>query len=431
MEQIIGAALSTVAGVMIPMINLVVHPELSSGVQGLLGCMGLTGIAVGASLIGSVSDRQGYLRWFRICPLLITVASLAVWLCGSVWVTLVGLFVIGLGVGGGYSLDSAYVSELMPRKWELVMVGIAKGTCALGFFLGAVACYVILLVDPSPRLWNAMILVVGALGAVTCLMRIGFAESPLWLLQNGDKADAEKAARKFFGPDVTVSETDIPAKNSSKASFSEMFKGQNIWKVIYGGVPWACEGVGVYGVGVFLPMLLIALGIESDTAKGIHKVMDSVALTAVINFFILPGFALGLLLMRRIYHPTLMASGFFACSAGLALLLVAYLLHWPVWVSVAALIIFEIALNAGPHLVTFIIPAQIFSLQERSTGSGLSATIGKVGAILGVFFMPMILRWGGITLVIAVCIGMQMLGGIIAATLASKVLPREPKGTES
>lgn len=428
MEQIIGAALSTVAGVMIPMINLVAHPELSSFVQGILGCAGLIGIAIGASVIGSLSDRQGYLKWFRICPAIITLAALLVWLTDSVACTIGGLFLIGLGVGGGYSLDSSYISELMPTKWKLIMVGIAKGTSALGFTLSALACYIILIYKPDPAIWNYMILVVAVLGLITCLLRIHFAESPMWLLEHGENAKAEKAAEFFFGPEGSVSPSDVPAPSGEKASFASLFKGKNLAKVIYGGIPWACEGVGVYGVGVFLPMLLMALGIESESTHGIHKIMNSVELTAVINFFIIPGFIIGLLLMKKVYHPRLMATGFFTCSAGLVLLLAAYLMHWPMWVSVGAFIIFEIALNAGPHLITFIIPSQIFPIDERSTGSGISATIGKIGAILGVFFMPLLLKWGGITLVLIVCIGVELVGGLITVIMAKKVMP-EPQST--
>lgn len=423
MEQIIGAALSTVAGVMIPMINLVTHPELSSFIQGILGCAGLIGIAIGASVIGSLSDREGYLKWFRICPAIITLAALLVWLSDSVAFTIAGLFLIGLGVGGGYSLDSSYISELMPAKWKLIMVGIAKGTSALGFTLSALACYIILVYNPDPAIWNYMILIVAALGLITCILRIRFAESPMWLLEHGESSQAQKAAKYFFGPDASISPADVPAPSAQKASFASLFKGKNLSKVIYGGIPWACEGVGVYGVGVFLPMLLMALGIESESAEGIHKIMNSVELTAIINFFIIPGFIIGLVLMRKVYHPRLMASGFFTCSAGLCLLLAAYLLHWPVWISVLAFILFEIALNAGPHLITFIIPSQIFPVDERSSGSGISATIGKIGAILGVFFMPLLLKWGGITLVLIVCIGVEVAGGLITAVMAKKVMP--------
>lgn len=61
LEQVIGAALSTVVGVMIPMIQLASTSGLSSFMQGIMGAIALIGIAVGSTLIGYLADREGYL----------------------------------------------------------------------------------------------------------------------------------------------------------------------------------------------------------------------------------------------------------------------------------------------------------------------------------------------------------------------------------
>ncbi|MDE6510998.1 MAG: MFS transporter, partial [Muribaculaceae bacterium] len=41
--QFIGQGLATLVGIVIPLIQLVAHPELSSGIQGLMGCISLIG----------------------------------------------------------------------------------------------------------------------------------------------------------------------------------------------------------------------------------------------------------------------------------------------------------------------------------------------------------------------------------------------------
>lgn len=56
MEQIIGAGLSTVVGIMLPMMQLILHPGLPSLLQGLIGATGLIGIGVGSAVIGKLSD---------------------------------------------------------------------------------------------------------------------------------------------------------------------------------------------------------------------------------------------------------------------------------------------------------------------------------------------------------------------------------------
>ncbi|MDE6083401.1 MAG: hypothetical protein K2G11_02845 [Muribaculaceae bacterium] len=57
--QMIGTALATLVGIVIPMIQILSHPELPSWLQGLLGCMDLIGIAIGSVILGNISDKKG------------------------------------------------------------------------------------------------------------------------------------------------------------------------------------------------------------------------------------------------------------------------------------------------------------------------------------------------------------------------------------
>lgn len=419
MEQLIGASLSTIVGIVIPLLNLLLHPELSSTVQGIMGASGLVGIAVGSAIIGPLSDRQGYLWWFRICAVLIIAGSFVASLEPSAWIICTGLFIAGLGCGGGYTLDSAYISELMPDKWRSFMVGVAKASCSVGFLVPAVIAFFILRSDATPDAWRTIVWIMGALGILTLLMRIRWAESPGWLLSKGRVEAAKKAAVFFFGSEATISAADesVNSQVSSKKAGGNgiaLFKGKNLIRVIYSGIPWACEGLGVYGIGVFLPVLIIALGLDHSDATGIPKIANSVELTAIINFCILPGFVIGLLLVNRLNHAFMLWFGFLGSAVGMGVLLAAYLLHWPTWVSLTAFMSFEILLNAGPHLITYIIPAEIYPVQYRGAGSGVADFLGKLGAIVGVFFMPTLLKAGGMTLVLEVTIAVMLAGAAIS-----------------
>lgn len=412
MEQIIGTGVSTVVGVMIPMMLMVMHHDLGAFLQGIIGAIGLIGIAFGSMTIGRLSDRQGYLLWFRLCPLIIVAGSLLCWLVPTVPGLIVGLFVIGIGVGGGYSLDSSYISELMPKKWRLVMVGVAKSTCSLGFVGVAVVCYIILRIKPDASIWNGLMLIIGAMGAVTFLLRIRWYESPEWLLAHGKTAAAAKAAQAFYGPNAEPSPLCSPAPAAASKPQS-LFEGNNLRKVIYSGIPWACEGLAVYGFGVFMPVLLIALGIGQSHATGMPKIIESVEKTAVVNFFMVPGFVAGLLMMHRTNHVKMLSGGFLACAVGLGVLLAAYLLKLPGWIMIIGFVIFEFFMNWGPHLITYIIPSHIFPVAERGSGNGIAAMLGKVGAVLGVILMPLLLKWGGMLLVLSVSIGVMIFGAAI------------------
>ena len=412
LEQLIGAALSTVVGVIIPLILLLGSPHLSAADQGILGASGLIGIAVGSVIIGKLMDSMGYLLWFRLSALIIAAGAAGVYLSDSFWPLAIFLFCIGLGVGGGYSLDSGYISEIMPSRWESFFVGLAKATSSLGFVGGAAYAYVFLKVDASAAAWPDLILFVGALGVLAFLLRIRWYQSPRWLMARGETAKAQQAARDFRGPEAEV--LPLPAKDAgAPVSWGAMFRGENLEKVIFSGVSWACEGLGVYGFGVFLPILVMALGLQGDVGEGVAKVLDSVRTTTFINIFIGAGFALGLAILHKVNSVRLMGWGFILCAVALAVLLGGHAWGWPVWISFLAFVVFETALNAGPHLITFIIPSKIYPVAERGAGMGIAAMMGKVGAILGVFFMPVLLSWGGITAVLVVSIVVQLLGAAV------------------
>lgn len=422
--QLIGTAVATVAGVIIPMMNILAHPELSTFMQGLIGCVDLIGIAIGSVIFGSLSDKYGYLFFFRFCPAVILGASLIAIFVPDVTVLTIALFVVGLGIGGEYSLDSGYVSELMPVKYRPLMVGVTKTASALGNIIAAGLCFWVILATKNAGDWHLLMWIVAGIAALMLLLRIRFYESPTWLLNHGKTEEAEKAVEGFLGKDVMIpvpvasdSKPGSGASSTKKSStgfFSFIF--QNGKRVILSGVPWACEGLGVYGIGVFLPILVMALGLEHFTPgePEIFHVASSVEITLYISCIILPGFILGLWLINKKKSITAIQSvGFWLCAATLVVLLLSYHFHWNKWISIGAFMGFELFLNMGPHLITYVLPPKIYPVDTRGEGVGIAAAVGKIGAVLGVFFIPVLLKAGGATLVLIVSIVVMALGAVI------------------
>lgn len=200
------------------------------------------------------------------------------------------------------------------------------------------------------------------------------------------------------------------------------------------GVPWACEGLGVYGIGVFLPILVMALGLQHDVpgeAQILH-VASSVEITLWISCIMLPGFILGLWLINRKKSITAIQSvGFWLCAATLLLLLLSYHLHWNNWISIGAFMGFELFLNMGPHLITYVLPPKIYPVETRGEGVGIAAAVGKVGAVLGVFLIPVLLKAGGATLVLIVSIAVMAAGALVTNTYGHLVRDEEKKGSNT
>ena len=416
--QFIGQGLATLVGIVIPLIQLVAHPELSSGIQGLMGCISLIGIMLGTVVFGRLSDRYGYLFFFRLCPLIILATSLICVFVHAVPVLLVCLFLMGFAIGGEYSLDPDYISELMPAKWRTFMVGLAKALASAGSAVVAIICYVMITKSKDPAIWPDLFYITGAIAAIMFISRIGFAQSPQWLMSRGHAAEAQKAVEKFLGPDVRMI-SDVASATSSKPQAKPESMGafikEHLRKIILTGVPWACEGLGVYGIGIFLPVLIMSFKIDSlpATAPQIEHITHSVGLTFVLTIVMMLGFGLGLWLLKKENHVKMQIVGFWGSAIGLGLLMAAYLCHWPSWVAIAGFVIFELFLNAGPHLITFILPSQVYAIENRGTGTGIAAGIGKAGAVAGAFIIPVLLKGGGPTTVMIVSIAVMVAGALI------------------
>ncbi len=426
--QLIGTAVATLVGIVIPLLNIILHPELSSFMQGLIGCVDLIGIAIGSIIFGRLSDKYGYLFFFRFCPALILTASLIAIYVPSVAVLTVCLFFVGLGIGGEYSLDSDYVSELMPVKYRALMVGVTKTASALGNIIAAAVCFWCLNAAKDADIWNFLLWIIAGIAILMMLLRIKFYQSPTWLLEKGEKDKAEVAIKDFLGKDVVIEEenSSSASKNNSttqKTSFLR-FIIENGKRVILSGIPWACEGLGVYGIGVFLPILVMALGIEHFTPgeNPVFHVTSSVEITLWISCIILPGFILGLILINKGKNiASIQTWGFWLCAASLIILLLSYHFQWNKWLSIGAFMAFELFLNMGPHLITYVLPPKIYPVATRGQGVGIAAAIGKVGAVLGVFFIPMLLKSGGATLVLIVSIIVMAVGAIVTGTFSGLV----------
>lgn len=415
--QLIGTAVATIVGVIIPMLNIILHPELSGFMQGLIGAIDLAGICIGAIIFGRLSDKYGYLLFFRLCPALIFVASTIAVFVADVASLTVCLFFVGFGIGGEYSLDSDYVSELMPDKYKSLMVGVTKTASALGNIIAAAVCFGLLMYWRDAEFWSRLMWIISIIAAVMLIVRIKFYQSPGWLLSKGKDAEAREAVKKFLGNDVvlTIPEPQKPVAKAEKTGFFR-FIITNWRKVMLSGVPWACEGLGVYGIGVFLPILVMALGLEHviPGQPEIFHVADSVKITLYISCIILPGFIFGLWLINKKYSITAIQTwGFLLCTLSLAILMPAYSLHWNKWIAIGAFMAFEFFLNMGPHLITYVLPPKAYPVAQRGQGVGLAAAVGKIGAVLAVFIIPILLQAGGAMLVLGVSAAVMAIGAII------------------
>lgn len=73
-----------------------------------------------------------------------------------------------------------------------------------------------------------------------------------------------------------------------------------------------------------------------------------------------------------------------------------------------------VALNAGPNVSTYVLPASAFHRSERGFFHGLSAAAGKAGAVLGAFIFPSLVEAVGLAGVLWMQVGVALLGAVVS-----------------
>jgi hypothetical protein len=64
----------------------------------------------------------------------------------------------------------------------------------------------------------------------------------------------------------------------------------------------------------------------------------------------------------------------------------------------------------GPNTTTFVLPSELFPTRVRTTGHGISAGIGKLGAFIGVFLVPALQDSIGLRGMLIVATGAALVG---------------------
>jgi MFS family permease len=164
---------------------------------------------------------------------------------------------------------------------------------------------------------------------------------------------------------------------------------------------WFLFDYAYYGNTLSLPAILKQVAPHATLET---KLLWTLGLFVV---FALPGYVLAVLTMDRIGHRRLQYIGFSVMAV--AFLVLAAFTHLTTVVG-PFLAIFGLSyffVQFGPNMTTFVLPSEVFPVSMRTTGHGIAAGIGKLGAFVGVFLVPQLQKHYGLR-------GMLLIAGIAA-----------------
>ena len=354
---------------------------LSSGQLAVLNSTMLAAAFVGALVFGRYADVVGRKRVYWLVAVIMIAGALGSALSGSFWVLIGFRFVLGFGVGGDYPVSAVMVSEYANRKDRGKLVGMVFGTQALGLIIGPLIALTLLGSGASDDTVWRVLLALGAVPAAAVIyLRCRMPESPRY------RTKAQRRARPELG--------------------LRAFLTNRRWLITLAGTAgcWFLLDYAYYGNTISTPQIL---GLISPHASTMTKIALQLAIFVVAA---VPGYALAIARLDRIGHRRLQLAGFAMMALCFGIIVV---IPGMTTMVVPFLLVYGVSYfftEFGPNMTTFVLPSELFPVSMRTTGHGISAGIGKLGAFIGVFLFPVLQSSLGLRGTLLLTAGVSALG---------------------
>jgi MFS family permease len=402
----------------LPLIQEYWHP--APALLGLVGAAATVGAVFGGAVLGRYADLWGRRKMAMITMVLFAVISIFSGFAWSIIALIVIRFALGVAIGADYPTGAAFVAEFMPLRDRPRMLFASLSFQALGAVAGALIGLA-LVHTHNLDAWRALF-VMGVVPALLILLLRGqLPESPRWLYNDGKPEKAREVLERLFQQPVELAIDEPPAPPA--LPISALFSKKFIGRTIFATVPWFCMDVALYGMALFTPIILAATGFghakNTFWSRDIHALRGALWLDVVLVL----GFVVGIALVNRAGVLRMQIWGFAGMVAGLLLVVFGSAQNQNALLF-AGFAVFNLCVNAGPNGTTYIIAAVEFPTNLRATGSGLATAAGKIGASVGIFFMPVMQAAWGLTATILTVCGVATVGFLVTTLLRGQYVAR-------
>ena len=392
---------------------------------GMIAAGPLVGIFVGSPLAGWATDKFGRKPMFLVDMGLFLVASTAQFFITSGDGAVIQLaairFVMGVAIGGEYSIGGPLLSEFSPPKLR----GRLLGLTLIAWYVGFMAAFIVgTLLHDAGTPWRLVLGTCAILALALFLARLGLPESPSWLITKGRHKEALAIADRYIESpqmhDSITGEMDLrmiqeaeAAKNGTKiknASFKMLFSRQYWRATAFTAGFWFCAVTPYFAIATFADEVLTQFGFGGGWAGGVG--LSALAVAGVVT---------SVLLIDKLGRRILTVPGQWLC-AGILLVI-------GVWGNAPAILVLVLFLafsyfNAGYTTMTQVYPAEVFPGHLRGVGMGFAASFSRIGAALGTFALPWAIANIGMGATMVVAAAVALLGAVLSQWLAPETKGR-------
>jgi MFS family permease len=243
------------------------------------------------------------------------------------------------------------------------------------------------------------------------LLRTKMPESPRFQARVKGEADRATSQLARFS-DGVVTASNISGEGLRRIKLGQFLTDRRSLVLLLGTAgTWFLFDYAYYGNTLSLPAIL------KEVAPNASLVAKLTWTLGIFVVFAVPGYLLAVTKMDRIGHRRLQLIGF-GVMAGAFMFLGAI----PVLTTavVPFLLIFGLSyffIEFGPNTTTFVMPSEVFPVGMRTTGHGIAAGIGKLGAFIGVFLVPVLQKGIGLRGMLGVAGASAALGFLLTLVL--------------
>ncbi|RDU37391.1 MFS transporter [Neobacillus piezotolerans] len=314
--------------------------------MGWIGSINSIGMAVGALLFGLMADKVGRKNVFIITLLLFSVGSGLSALTTSLALFLVLRFMIGMGLGGELPVASTLVSESVPADKRGRVVVLLESFWAFGWLIAAVISYFVI-----PKFGWQTALILGAIPALYAIyLRINLPDSPRY---------------------VTIQEKKKP---SILEGIKTLWSGKYLRPTVMLWILWFCVVFSYYGMFLWLPSVMIMKG---------FSMIKSFQYVLIMTLAQLPGYFTAAYFIEKIGRKFVLIV-YLAGTAASAYFFGTTDTLWVLLMAGAFLSFF----NLGAWGALYAYSPEQYPTSVRGTGTGMAASFGRVGGVLGPLLVP-------------------------------------------
>ncbi|MGE7923822.1 MFS transporter [Viridibacillus arvi] len=366
---------------------------------GLIGSSALIGLFLGSLILGWISDYIGRQKIFVFSFTIITIASVLQFFADTPTELVLCRILIGIGLGGDYSVGHTMLAEFSPRKHR----GVLLGSFSVIWTFGYVAANLIgiFAINTSPDAWKWMLASSAIPAVIILILRIGTPESPRWLISKGRIDEAKEIVKKHVGPNIVLDdESPVQTNGSFKTLFSKGMRKRTAFNCIF----FVCLVIPYFAIYTFLPNILEAIGMNEGYGTDF-----------LLNGLLIVGAVLGIFFTVKYSRRGFLISSFIVLIVTLALL--SLLPSSATVLMIVSFAIFTLIMSAVSNLVG-VFPAESFPTEIRSSGVGLATSMSRLGSAIGTFLLPLGIAGIGIQYTMLCLTAVLVIGAIVSIAWA-------------